>query len=152
MPFRMGRGMAIQVLEVAGDMVLADEQSGQTQDFVMVNHPAFFARNVKGLSAIGASSRASRRTGRSATLQGALTGGDWNPLHWHWREMLAVARIAGQLPAHPASNTYFSMAPIRFGDYVVKYRGEASRGSPRLIPGSDQAIGIRGRRNAIGAR
>ena len=45
-----------------------------------------------------------------------------NPLHWHWREMLAVARIAGQLPAHPASNTYFSMAPIRLGKYVAKYR------------------------------
>ena len=35
-----------------------------------------------------------------------LTGGDWNPLHWHWREMLTVAQIAGHLPAHPASNTY----------------------------------------------
>jgi len=55
-------------------------------------------------------------------LEGALTGGNWNPLRWHWSEMLAVARIAGQLPAHPASNTYFSMAPIRFGKYVVKYR------------------------------
>jgi hypothetical protein len=36
--------------------------------------------------------------------------------------MLAVGRIAGQLPAHPASNAYFSMAPIRFGKYVAKYR------------------------------
>jgi hypothetical protein len=59
-----------------------------------------------------------------ATLQGGLIGGDWNPLHWHWREMLAVAQIAGQLPAHPASNTYFSMAPIRFGKYVAKYRAK----------------------------
>ena len=38
--------------------------------------------------------------------------------------MLAVGRIAGQLPAHPASNTYFSMAPIRFGKYVAKYRAK----------------------------
>ena len=38
--------------------------------------------------------------------------------------MLAVGRIAGQLPAHPASNTYFSMAPIRFGKYVSKYRAK----------------------------
>src|SRR6185369_4329268 len=59
-----------------------------------------------------------------ATLQGGLTGGDWDPLHWHWREMLTVARIAGQLPAHPASNTYFSMAPIRYGNYVAKYRAQ----------------------------
>jgi hypothetical protein len=38
--------------------------------------------------------------------------------------MLTVARIAGQLPAHPASTTYFSMAPIRFGNYVAKYRAK----------------------------
>jgi hypothetical protein len=38
--------------------------------------------------------------------------------------MLTVARIAGQLPAHPASNTYYSMAPIRFGEYVAKYRAQ----------------------------
>ena len=113
--------MAIKVLEVAGDVVLVDEQSGQTQDFVMINHPVFFARNVKDYLRL---ERVLVQADDSslATIQGALTGGDWNPLHWHWREMLAVARIAGQLPAHPASNTYFSMAPIRFGKYVAKYR------------------------------
>ena len=42
-----GRGMAIKVLEVKGDMCLADDESGPTQDFVMINHPVFFARNVK---------------------------------------------------------------------------------------------------------
>ena len=118
-----GRGMAIKVLGVDGEVVMADEQRGQTQDFVMINHPVFFARNVKDylrleevLAQVGERS--------FATLQEGLTGGDWNPLHWHWREMLTVARIAGQLPAHPASNTYFSMAPIRFGNYVAKYRAK----------------------------
>jgi hypothetical protein len=109
------------VLGVAGEMELADEQSGPTQDFVMINHPVFFARNVKDYLRL--EQVLVQADGSSlATLQGALTGGDWNPLHWHWREMLTVARIAGQLPAHPASNTYFSMAPIRFGNYVAKYR------------------------------
>jgi catalase len=42
-----GRGVAIKVLEMEGDVVLADEQRGPTQDFVMINHPVFFARNVK---------------------------------------------------------------------------------------------------------
>ena len=58
------------------------------------------------------------------TVKEALTGGDWNPLHWHWREALTVIQIAGRLPAHPASNTYFSMAPIRYGKYVAKYRAK----------------------------
>jgi len=57
-------------------------------------------------------------------VKNALTGGDWNPLHWHWREALTAIQIAGHLPAHPASNTYFSMAPVRFGKYVAKYRAK----------------------------
>jgi hypothetical protein len=118
-----GRGMAIKVLGMEGDMVLADEQRGQTQDFVMINHPVFFARNVKDYLRLE-QVIVQADDSSLATLQGGLTGGDWNPLHWHWREMLAVARIAGQLPAHPASNTYFSMAPIRFGKYVAKYRAK----------------------------
>lgn len=116
-----GRGMAIKVLEVEGEMVLADEQSGPTQDFLMINHPVFFARNVKDyLRLEQVLVQADDKP--LATLQAGLTGGDWNPLHWHWREMLAVVQIAGQLSAHPASNTYFSMAPIRFGNFVAKYR------------------------------
>lgn len=118
-----GRGMAIKVLAVTGDMALVDEQSGPTQDFVMIDHPVFFARNVKDyLRLEQVLAQADDRS--LATLQGALTGGDWNPLHWHWREMLTVARIAGHLPAHPASSAYFSMVPIRFGNYVAKCRAK----------------------------
>jgi hypothetical protein len=118
-----GRGMAIKVLGVEGDMVLADEQRGPTQDFVMINHPVFFARNVKYYLRLE-QVLVQADGGSLATFEGALTGGEWNPLHWHWREVLTVARIAGRLPAHPASHTYFSMAPIRFGKYVAKYRAK----------------------------
>jgi len=89
----------------------------------MINHPAFFARNVKDYLRLE-QVLVKANVSSVATLRGGLTGGDWNPLHWHWREMLAVARIAGQLPAHTASNTYFRMARIRFGQYVAKYRAK----------------------------
>jgi catalase len=116
-----GRGMAIKVYSVKGEMILVEEQTGSAQDFVMINHPVFFARNVKDYLRI---ERVIVQADDNplATLQEGLTAGDWNPLHWHWREMLTAAAITGQLPAHPASNTYFSMSPIRFGNYVAKYR------------------------------
>lgn len=118
-----GRGLAIKVFDVNGEMIPADEQWSPTQDFVMINHPVFFARNVQDYLRL--EKVLVQAEGNSlATLQGALTGGDWNPLHWHWRELLTVARIAGQLPAHPVSNTYYSMAPIRFGNFVAKYRAK----------------------------
>lgn len=118
-----GRGMAIKVLGVKGDIVSADEQSGPTQDFLMIDHSAFFARNAQDFLRL---ERVLVEANDSpvATARGALTGGDWNPLHWHWREMLSVAQIVGKLPAHPASNTYFSTSPFRFGKYVVKYRAQ----------------------------
>lgn len=118
-----GRGMAIKVLEVKGDMESTDEQSGSTQDFLMINHPVFFARNAKDFLRL---ERVLVEADDSpvATARGALTGGEWNPLHWHWREMIGFAQIAGKLPAQPASNTYFSTSPIRFGDYVAKYRAK----------------------------
>lgn len=116
-----GRGMAIKVLAVHGDMVLFDEERGPTQDFVMINHPVFFARNAKVMLRIE-QAVAQAGTNPIAAVQQAVTGGDWNPLNWHWREILTATQIATHLPAHPASNTYYSMAPIRFGKYVAKYR------------------------------
>src|SRR5690348_16497853 len=38
-----GRGMAIKLLGVKGDLVSADEQGVSAQDFVMINHAVFFA-------------------------------------------------------------------------------------------------------------
>jgi len=118
-----GRGMAIKVLGVSGEMLPEDEQSVPTQDFLMINHPVFFARNVKDFLRL---ERVLVQADESplATAQQALTGGDWNPLNWHWREVLSVAQIVGQLPLHPASNIYFSASPIRFGRYVAKYRAK----------------------------
>jgi len=116
-----GRGMAFKVLAVPGDMILFDEARGPVQDFVMINHPVFFARNAKEMLRIE-QAISQVATNPIAAVQQAVTGGNWNPLHWHWREMLTVTQIAAHLPAHPASQTYFSMAPIRFGKHVAKYR------------------------------
>src|SRR4051794_11957402 len=44
-----GRGMAIKLLEVEGERLSSEDNGASTQDFVMVNHPVFFAANVKDL-------------------------------------------------------------------------------------------------------
>jgi catalase len=97
-----------------------DDQTSTTQDFVMINHPVFFAANVKDFLRL----QTVREEMSSNTLKAAdaLTGGDLNPLHWHWREIMNIAKIAGKPPAHPASNTYYSMSPIRYGNYLAKVR------------------------------
>jgi catalase len=40
---RDARGMAIKVLGVPGKKLLEDETEATTQDFIMINHPVFFA-------------------------------------------------------------------------------------------------------------
>lgn len=124
-----GRGMAIKLLEVAGERLVSEANGARTQDFVMVNHPVFFAANVKEFLRFERVLAAEKDQQLAAATE-ALTGGDWNPLHWHWREALTAVQIAAHVPAHPASNTYYSMAPIRFGNYVAKYRAKPAAELP----------------------
>lgn len=118
-----GRGMAIKVSNIAGEQVLPGTGDTGTQDFVMVNHPVFFAGNVKDFIRFE-QVLAAAKDDKLKALNEAFTGSDWNPLNWHWREALTAVQIAGHMPAHLGSNTYFSMAPIRFGKYVAKYRAK----------------------------
>ena len=146
-----GRGMAIKVLEVEGDMVLADEQKGPTQDFVMINHPVFFARNVKDYLRLE-QVLVQADDSPLATLQEGPDRGRLEPA------ALALARDAdcrpnrGTTPRAPGEQHLLQHGPDSVRKLCGQIPGEASRGSPRLVSGSGQAIGLPGRRDAIGAR
>jgi catalase len=116
-----GRGMAFKVLGIKGEMLAEIKDDEPAQDFVMINHPVFFAANARDFLRLQQVVVTAEEK-PIAAAQEALTGGDWNPLNWHWRELLKVTQIVGHLPAHPAANTYFSMSPFRYGQYVAKFR------------------------------
>lgn len=115
-----GRGMAIKVRGVTGDVLERDDDEA-AQDFVMVNHPAFFAADVKDFARLEEALVESWDS-RFNALKDALTAGESNPLNWHWKEVFRVAEMTAQVPRHPARYTYYSMSPIRYGEYVAKYR------------------------------
>ncbi|WP_254509153.1 catalase family protein [Anatilimnocola floriformis] len=112
-----GRGLAIQVEDVPGEHV---DDGVTTQDFVMVNHPCFITADVREFLEIEEARL--RAADDPIQLAAVLASKEWNPLKWNWRESLALAQLVAQLPSHPASYTYYSMSPIRFGNYVAKYR------------------------------
>lgn len=118
-----GRGLAIKLKNVNGPFALLDSDETGTQDFVMVNHPVFFARDVADFMRIEDLLVADPGNAL-VKLQQAFTGGEWNPLNWNWRGTVNAIQNASHLPSHPATNTYYSMTPIRFGRYVAKYRAK----------------------------
>jgi len=117
-----GRGLSIKVLDVDGELFPTESGQSNAQDFVFINHPVFFAANAKDFLRLEKVLEETEKNPLAATR--ALTGEDWNPFHWHWNEMLKVAGIVGKVPTHPASYTYYSMSPFRFGKYIAKFRVE----------------------------
>ncbi len=117
-----GRGMAIKVIGVAGAKLLADEKNAKTQDFVMIDHPVFLVGTVEHYRRV---EQVLADAGDSGFMQilGLALKGDAD-LPRHVAELIRAAEIGGHRPANPVSMTYYSMTPIRFGQYVAKYRVE----------------------------
>lgn len=115
------RGLAVKLLGVEGPRV-EDSLEATTQDWVFgVKDPAFTDGTVQAFlrsfrptgaqstkipeGAIVAASRVARAT--EAALE-TVGGGS------------AHLRFFGKKPAHPLSDSYFSQAPLRHGDYIAQ--------------------------------
>lgn len=115
------RGLALKVFGVTGPRLGGGAEDAATQDFVLVNGKAFlspsakhFLANLKLLAATTDKVEGLKKV-LSAALQGVETlvekaGG----------ESPAIKGLGGHPKTHPLGETYFSAAPIRFGDYVGK--------------------------------
>lgn len=135
--FGTPRGFAIKLIGVDGER-LPGSEGAMTQDFIMVNMPAFAAPSLramippmKGLAAISgrmeglkmATAAVARAT--EAFIEGA--GGDAPG----WRG------IGGEQPRHPLGETYYSQVPILFGPYMAKLS---------LVPSSSNLTRLTGKR------
>jgi Catalase len=98
------RGMAIKLLDVPGDKILPEEREAQTQDFILVSQPVFFADDAARFLTFA------RRLGSSNKLiqASALLALDFRGL----RNAIAMqAKIAS-----PLETRYWSAVPYRLGD------------------------------------
>lgn len=102
------RGLALKVLGVSGQKLIADETSATTHDFMLINAPTFFVRNLAEYVEV-----------LEAIERGPLARNAWLATHPHALDALLGAfntRIA-----NPVEQTYFSATPYAFG------RGEGGR-------------------------
>lgn len=126
------RGVAVKVRGISGTFLPSAAADSPAQDFVMANSPAFVSRDVKDYLSLQQARLDLLR--RPSSVLKAFTSHSWNPADWHWKGLLRAGGVFTRFPAHPARLTYYSMVPIRFGDYIAKYRLTATRTAslPRL--------------------
>jgi hypothetical protein len=98
------RAVAIKLLNVSGKKVLDDER--ETQDFLMINHPIFFTKDVRGF----------------ANLMKA-TVGKANPeeLQSLAPTFAVLKTITSKQVSNPLLTQYWSATPYQFGSQSIKY-------------------------------
>jgi hypothetical protein len=98
--------MAIKLLGVPGVKLLQREKDAQTQDFIMINAPVFFVRNLKDYSLL-----------HEELAKGQLAAFFQN----RPAETEAIKIIRGQQLFNPVQVRYWSMTPYLLGDRAIKF-------------------------------
>jgi hypothetical protein len=114
------RGLALKVHDVAGERLPGAE--GTTQDFVMVNGPVFltktagqFLANLKLLAKTTDRLEGTKKA-MSAVLRGVNTA-----LEAVGIESPKLQGLGGAPNVDPLGETYYSVTPFRYGDYIAKF-------------------------------
>ncbi|GAA5508036.1 catalase family protein [Novipirellula caenicola] len=131
-PVHGSRGMAIKLIGVEGEPLMP-LHGGLTQDFVMVNQPAFAFANVEDYELLSQVLLDNNDSGAKFFVE-RLTNGTPEQKLRAQRTKVIVGRIAANEvngdqgafeppPASPVDNSYFSAAPFLLGQrQVMKFR------------------------------
>jgi hypothetical protein len=101
-----GRGMAIKLMGVPGAKLLSAETTAETQDFVMINYPVFFIRNVADYVPF---------TNLSLQGKSAEFYAD------HPYEQAIVNEITSTAVDQVLDQQYYSMSPYLLGEQAIKF-------------------------------
>lgn len=114
------RGLALKVFGVEGPR-LPGAEGATTQDFVLVNGKAFstpkakmFLANVKLLAAT-----TDKAEGLKKALSAALRGAE-SLVEAAGGQSATLKSLGGHPQTHILGESFFSQAPIRYGDYIAK--------------------------------
>lgn len=141
------RGIGVKIIGVEGDR-LEGSEGATTQDFLMANGKAFPAPGPKKF--LGNLKLLAKTTDKVEGLKKAVSavfrtlekgveavGG----------QSAMLEQLGGHRHTHPLGESFFSQAPIRYGDFIAKY------GLVPLSPGfkalEDKEIDINGREDAL---
>lgn len=110
-------GMAIKLLGVPGEKILDDEKDATTQDFVLIDHPVFFIRNVADYVPFMNDFRRLKSPGLTA---GKIFSGLKLIFSWDYKWRLLRA-TGSKKPDSPLRISYWSTTPSLLRESAVKY-------------------------------
>jgi len=114
------RGLAIKVTGMDGDFIPSD-QNPPSQDFLMVNGPAFQAPNakafLKNLKLLAATT--DKGEGAKAILSKVLRGTE-KIIEAAGGSSGKIRGMGGEPATHPLGETYFTQVPLLYGAYMGK--------------------------------
>ena len=113
------RGMAVKLLDIHGD------ELGNTQDFLMHDSPAFFARDIEDYNRFVESDN-----------KILYFVSDLNPLRWKLRELRTGLATLKPPPVSPLWNAYFSNTAYKLGGHNIKFSAQSCGASPEGAPGA----------------
>ncbi len=115
------RGLAVKVIGVEGAR-LPGSEGDVTQDFVMVNGPAFsaptpakFLGNLKMLAATTDKAEGVKK------VVSAVARGTESVIEAFGGKSPTITTMGGQAETHILGETFYSQVPILYGDYVAKF-------------------------------
>ena len=106
------RGFAIKLMNVDGEKLLEKEKSEKTQDFLMMNHNAFFVKTVKDYVEFSEKVAEGKPFGFFLGI---------NPFKWRLHEMGVVKAIRKKKVTDLLATNYFTAVPFLLGEKAVKF-------------------------------
>ncbi|MDN4634078.1 catalase family protein [Sphingomonas sp. PsM26] len=129
------RGLAIKVLDVAGERLPGAD--GTAQDFVTNNGKVFVAKDAKTfLGNVKMLAKTTDRLEGTKEVLSAALRGVHNALEAVGASSPKVDTLGGTPNVDPLGETYNSVTPYRWGDYIAKYR---------LVPVATDQVALTGR-------
>lgn len=140
------RGLAMKVLDVEGERLPGAE--GTAQDFVMVNGKVFQAKTAdQFLSSLKLLAKTTDKLEGTKKVVSAVLRGVRGALDTVGIESPAINSLGGAPNVEPLGETYYSVTPFRFGDYIAKF--SLAPIAPSMTALTGEVIDIDGRDDAI---
>ena len=141
------RGLAIKVFDVEGGRLPGSE--GSAQDFIMINGKVFAAPNAKKF--LGNLKMLAKTTDRMEVTKKVVSTALRGVRHAFEavgaEAPAAVLSLGGAPNVEPLGETYYSVTPFRYGDYIAKFSLKPVAPAMRAL--ADKIVPIDGKQDAI---